>query len=684
MRQIYGIIFLLVIFAGVIIPSVNSAPPPLELPPLNPADLTLKENPAEPGASAMYLYREEYINDKVPGRVFEEYNYRLKVFTEEGRKYANVEVVYIKGFSDVRDVHGRTIHPDGTVIEFKGQVNDKTVIKAGEFKIQIKSFLLPDVTPGSVIEYGFKSQFSDVRASADWHVQDELFTRKAHFAFLPYGGQTTASLLWRSIRLPNVQPVKQSDGSWALDLENIPGLPEENNMLPVEELRSRLEFFYTRTQHTQDAQEYWNRIAKTWNETDDKFIGNRGSIRGIAMQTVGAGDTPEEKLRKLYVRAQQIHNLTYDPEKTTQEEKREKTIENNSVEDVLKHGSAGKYNINRFFVALARAAGFEAQIAWVRARTNSFFHLEMQEASELNESLAYVKAGDKEYYLDPGNIFCPFGMLPWYETSTAVFRPSKEGAVFETVPDSPSSSSLLERRVQLTLDPEGSLSGTMTVRWAGQRAFIRRFEELNDDEVARKKLITDEINGWMPAGAKFELTSLTNWEKNDQPLEAQGRLSLPGMGQMAGKRLLLPIGLYLSTQRQAFDASKRKQDIYFPYLYETMDDMTIQLPAGWQPQGMPTPRTMNPGGGLRYEISAKLEGGAVHVQRKLVVAGMLLPADLYPEIRSFFHSAKINDDQQLVLQPASSAKVDIHGPVTSEMEGRVLVIKTLDTWKRNR
>ncbi len=652
MRRIQRTVFILVVLAGAMIPRADPAPASADMPPLDPADLTLKDNPAEPGAAAMYLYREVFIDDKVAGRVYEEHNSRLKIFTEEGRKYANAEVPYIKGFSDVGEVHGRTIHPDGTVIEFKGDLADRTTFKAGEFKAQVKSFLLPDVTPGSVIEYGFKFHFRGLRGGANWNVQDALFTRRAHFAFVPYGGLTTSSLLWQAIRLPNAKPTKLSDGSWALDLENIPGLPEEENMLPLDELRSRLEFYYAQLQPAQNPQDYWNRVAKAWDEQDEKFIGSRGAIRGAAAETVGNGDSAEEKLRKLYLRAQQIHNLSYDMEKTSQEEKREKSVENSTSEDVLKHGAASNFNINRYFVALCRAAGIDAQVAWVRARANSFFHLEMQDASELNESLVYVKAGGQEYFLDPGNIICPFGLLPWFETSTPVFLPTKDGAVFKTTPQNESSASLLERRADVTLDADGSLSGTLVVRWSGQRAFARRSDELHDDEVGRKKSITDEINGWLPAGGKFELTSLNNWEKNDQPLEAQGKISLPGLGQVTGKRLLVPEGLYLSSLRQLFDTAKRKQDIYFPYPNESLDDIRIQLPAGWQPLGLPAPHKMDPGGGLRYEISAKLDGGAIHVERRMVIGGILFPADLYPEIRNFFHSAKINDDQQIVLQMA--------------------------------
>jgi hypothetical protein len=652
MRQIRLIAVLSAILAAAILPLVRGAHAVPDMPPLDPADLALKDNPAEPGAAAMYLYREEYIDEKVIGRVYEEHLYRLKIFTDAGKKYGDVEIEYVKGYSDVRDIHGRTIHPDGTVIEFKGQVLDKTVRRIGDFREQVKSFSLPDVTPGSVIEYGFKYSINGLPTNEDWDVQGTLFTRHAHFGLQPYEGPTTAALRWRAYRLPNAEPRKQSDGSWTMDVSNIPGLPEEDYMEPRAELTSWLQFFYSRTQFTANPKDYWDRIAKEWAEADEKVIGNHDSIRAVVSQTVSPSDSPEEKLKKLYVRAQQIHNASFDPEKTSQEEKREKPVEIKSVEDVLKRGTAFRVDINRFYVALVRAAGFDAGLAWVRSRTKSFFHEDLEDTSQIDQSLVYVRAGNKEYYLNPGNMFCPFGLLPWYETAITVFRPTKQGGVFGQTPESPSPASTIERRGQLTLDADGSLSGTMVVRFTGERAFVRRAQSWEEDEVGRKKSLSDEIKDWLPSDAKFELTSMNNWDKNDQPLEVQGKITLPSLGQLAGKRLLLPVGLYLSSQRQIFDANTRKQDIYFTFQNETVDDITIQLPAGCQPEAFPPPRNSTPGGGLHFEISAKQEGSAIHIRRKLDIGGMLFSADLYPEIRNFFHSAKTSDDQQFVLQMA--------------------------------
>jgi transglutaminase-like putative cysteine protease len=672
MRRVHRIAIWAAVLAGAILPFARVARAAPDLPPLDPTDLKLKDNPAEPGAAAMYLYREEIVNNKNLEAKFEQDNYRLKIFTEEGKKYATIEVAYVKDVSNVRDIHGRTIHPDGTVIEFDGQVLDKTVVKAGDYKVQVKAFNLPDVTPGSIIEYGYKVQSKFSVLGAGWDVQENLYTRHAHFVFVPYGMTIPFSLRWRGNRLENVAPYKQNDGSWALDIENIPGVAEEDYTLPQGELTSWVRFYYSSNALPSEPKEFWDMVAKGWAASDDIFIGNNDAIRKLGAQTVNASDSAEEKLRKLYARVQQIHNTTYDPAKTPQEEKREKAAEIKTVEDIVKRGFATRTSINRLYVALARAAGFDARLVWVRSRTDSLFVKEITETTQLNRDLVFVNAGGKEYYLDPGNMFCPFGLVPWYESGTAAFRPTKNGAEFVVTPATPSSDSLIERKAQLSLEPEGSLSGTLAVRFTGQRAFVRRAELHEQDETGRKKSLEDEIKGWLPSDAKFELTNIINWDKIEEPLVVQGKITLPNIGQVAGKRLLLPLGLYLSSQRQLFDPATRKQDIYFPYPSETTDEFSIQLPAGWQPSTVPAPLSINPGGGFRFEISTKQVGNEIQIHRHFVIGGMLYSADSYPQIRDFFHSTKSSDDQQLILQAAPSSSRNQDGSGRPDGETAVL------------
>src|SRR5215831_12651169 len=113
-------------------------------------DLAMKDNPANPGSAAMILERQVFTDDEK--RVQTEL-IRIKVFTEAGRSYADVEIPYIVKSSSVEAIRGRTVRPDGTEIPFNGTIFDKTVARYKKFRYEAKAFTLPGVELGSVIEY---------------------------------------------------------------------------------------------------------------------------------------------------------------------------------------------------------------------------------------------------------------------------------------------------------------------------------------------------------------------------------------------------------------------------------------------------------------------------------------------------------------------------------------------------
>jgi len=50
-------------------------------------------------------------------------------------------------------VRARTIKPDGSSVNFEGKVLDKTIVKGRGVKYHAKTFTLPDVQVGGIIEY---------------------------------------------------------------------------------------------------------------------------------------------------------------------------------------------------------------------------------------------------------------------------------------------------------------------------------------------------------------------------------------------------------------------------------------------------------------------------------------------------------------------------------------------------
>src|SRR5690349_17232610 len=88
--------------------------------PVDPADLALKQSKTDPNADAEALFREVYISNDQHGasyaqNIVREY-VRLKIFTARGKEFGNVQLPYF-GKEHIFDVQGRTIHPDGSIVE---------------------------------------------------------------------------------------------------------------------------------------------------------------------------------------------------------------------------------------------------------------------------------------------------------------------------------------------------------------------------------------------------------------------------------------------------------------------------------------------------------------------------------------------------------------------------------------
>jgi hypothetical protein len=76
--------------------------------PIAPEELKMTAESKAPGAPAIYLYQQVDRDDAL----YRETVYaRIKIFTVEGRKYANVELPFVKGFGDIKNIKARTTTP---------------------------------------------------------------------------------------------------------------------------------------------------------------------------------------------------------------------------------------------------------------------------------------------------------------------------------------------------------------------------------------------------------------------------------------------------------------------------------------------------------------------------------------------------------------------------------------------
>ena len=620
--------------------------------PIDPADLAMKDNPKQPGADAMILYRE--VNEDAKNATVNNY-VRIKIFTEAGMKaHSDVELPFDKAQEIVQGVRGRTIRPDGSIVEFDGKTYDKEIVKgSGGLKVLAKTFTMPGVQPGSIIEYRFREQFSD-RAywSINWVVQQDLYTRLARFSIRPDDSSYALPLFSRNYMLPAGQASVQKDhNSYTLEVHDLPGIETEPLMPSAESLEARIEFYY----HNMDdpsqetADQYWKRIGKAWATNCDRFIDKKKVLAEEVSQITAPSDPPEVKLRKIYARTLKIRNLDLEDSKSEKENKQESIKPNNTVEDLLKHGYGHGLEINFLLIGLARAAGFDAADVSVASRNGLVFFPQRMAASDLTAYLAWVRAGGKEYYLDPASRYYPFNVLPWYEAAAQGIKVSKDGSEMITTPSPLPENATMIRHAEVTIDNDMEMNGKLSIDFTGMEAAARRLQNRDEDEAGRKKVFADEIKDWLSVNATFEVTSISNWDDVEKPIHVEGTVKVPAAASGGVHQMLLPMDLFQTTEVGYFQAQKRTNLVVFCYPYQKVDDLLIHAPLGYKPQAVPDPQKIAPGP-LTYEISATTQPDSIEVKRLLEVKGTVYPKESYPGLRNFFSMVKNDDSAPFMLQ----------------------------------
>jgi hypothetical protein len=621
--------------------------------PVSPDELRMTSEPKAPGAPAIILFRQVDRDDRGL-TAHEDVYFRIKIFNEEGRKYADIEIPFFKEQGSIVNIHARTIKPDGTIVNFSGKAFDQSIVKARGVKYMAKTFTLPDVQPGGIIEYYYTTDFSEYSLfDSNWTLNHELFTKSAKFSLKPYEGDFNMRWTWHNLPPGTAQPAAAPNHVVGLDVTNVPAFQTEDYMPPANEMKSRVDFIYSQDTFEKDPAVYWKKVGKRRNEFMEGFVGKRKAMEQAVGEIVGAGDSQEVKLQKIYARVQQLRNTSYEAEKTEQEQKREKQKDPGNVEAVWKKQYGSGDELTWLFLALARAAGFEASGMWVAERQDHFFNPQSMDGRKLDQNVVVVKLNGKDTFFDPGAAFTPFGMLPWSETAVNGLKLDKDGGSWLQTSLPTSAESAIQRKAELKLTDTGDLEGKLTVTFTGLEASHRRVEERLADGPARKKFLEDEVKESIPVACEVELSNQPDWKSSTPPLVAEYTLKVPGWAAGAGRRVLLSLGLFGAPEKHLFDHADRVHPIYFDFPFQRVDDVNIELPLGWQITTVPAPQKMG-GQAIAYTTKAENEKGSLHISRGLSIDILLLEQKYYSSLRTFFQTLRTADEQQVILQPGGT------------------------------
>ncbi len=629
----------------------------LEWKPVDAADLTLKEPRVEKDADAEALFWDVWVMDELAGgyphSVLSHY-IRLKIFTERGRDaHSTVDLPYFSGKIRIADVGGRTIKADGTILELKKDaVFDRTLVKAGGIKVQAKSFAMPGVEPGAIIEYRWREYRDEQLANyVRLPFQREFPVEMVRYhikplqsAYFPYGMRTMP------FHCHSSEFAAEKDGFYVTSLANVPALSEEPHM-PPENMVSAWMLVYYSANHNLKPEQYWKTYGKSQYERYKPWLKVNGEVKSTAESIVNGAASDEERLRRLFAYCRtKIKNLHSE---SVSAEERADASRNKTPADTIKQGAGTGFDIDMAFAALATAAGFDTHVAQLGDRSDMTFNTGFADSYFLRGFDIAVNLQGKWLFFDPASTYIPYGMLSWREEAEdALILDAKEPQFVKT-PLSPPERSRRRRTGQFTLAEDGTLEGSVRLEYTGHEATARRYGIQSDSAEQRMERVREMVKNSMNTAEVSEI-QVENETDPEKPLVYAYHVKVPGYAQRTGKRLFLQMAYFQFNSQPMFSTATRKYPIYFDYPWSEDDSVEIQMPAGFELDHAEAPGSLTFGDAGKYDVQV-----AVTKSKKLLYTrkfslgehGLVqLRAEVYPQVKQVFDRVHEADNHALTLK----------------------------------
>jgi len=637
-----------------------------------PEELSMTSLPGYPGVAAVVLFREQITEDDL--HVVKHYD-RIKIFTDEGKQYANVELSFVATNGDVfeygandktlGDIEGRTIHQDGTVIPFTGKPYLKVIEKERGAKFQAMVFTLPDVEAGSIIEYRYATRYNDTAYEApDWYIQGPLYLKAAHyvwhptvhelvdqkerpinaiswFPILPAGATIVHKTLPRTSSIPAGE-----QQTYELTVKDIPPTIKEEYMPPIASFSYRVLFNFTAYR---SSAEFWKDEGKDWSKGMDSFANPNSELKK-ATEAVTAGVTnDEDKLKKIYAEVMSLENTRFTREHERREDKAQGEGKVKTAADILSHKRGTPTQLAQLFVGMARAAGFKAYLMYVPDRSEELFTPQWLSFQQFDDVIAIVDVDGKSIFFDPGWRYTPYGHLAWEHTFVRGLRQTDGGTDFgETGGDDYKTNRTL-RIADLEMNDKGEITGSVKLTFIGSSGVGWRHTALAGDEESLQRELREYLEGMLPKTLEVKIGKIENLSDYEQPLvvhyEVKGTMGTP-----TGKRLVMPADLFEAGATATFPHEKRELAVYFRYAQYTQDGVRIHFAKGFEVEAVPDTAKLSYSDQEAYSMDVTKDDTSYMTHRNHARNEVLVAPKDYEALRKYYAQFESKDQESVVLK----------------------------------
>ena len=589
------------------------------------------------------------------GRITTTHRRAVRILTREGRREAAGRVIYQTGTGKVKSMRGWMIWPDGGVREYaKDHVVDVEAAPNDVYnEVRAQVVLASDeAVPGAV--FGAESVLEDksVFTQLEWEFQDDLAVAISRISISVPAGWRPNGVVYNHEQVDPV--VAGTSYTWELrDLAPIelePHGPALSSIAPW--LAVSLVPSPGASTGIGKTFASWQEVARWLSDLAEPQTAASAPLAEKARSLAHGAASEFDRIRAIGRYVQEVNYVSIQTGVG-----RGGGYRPHAAADVFakSYGDCkDKANLMRAMLKVIGldsypVAAFSSDRAHVREDWPSpqqFNHaivaVPLTEAVDAAAVGSYPGLG-RLLFFDPTDPHTPMGLVPAEEEGSQVLLVARDRGELLRMPSSGPEANRLERHLDLSLGPDGSLAGRMEELAYGHAATARRRTSQPGPSQDRKRMESRLAK----AGSGAEITSLDSSERADH-LRLALEFRIPRYARsMGGTLLVLNANVLPASSSVHLAAGSRK----YPVVLESeaiVETLRMRLPDGFEVDELPRPAEGTASFGA-HSWSCVVNEGYLICRHSVTVKGATVPAERYEEARSFFAHADNAAERTLVL-----------------------------------
>lgn len=198
----------------------------------------------------------------------------------------------------------------------------------------------------------------------------------------------------------------------------------------------------------------------------------------------------------------------------------------------------------------------------------------------------------------------------------------------------------------------------MRIEYSGHLGFDKK--EYNDDDSPseREETLRSSVKRRI-SNAELSNIQIENVTDPIKPFTYAYHIRVPGYAQRTGKRIFLQPAFFEHGVAPLFSSSERKQAVYFHYPWFEQDEVTVDLPAGYDLDNADAPAPIRSAPITEYTVTI----GVTKDHRQLVYkrqfffgggGNIVFPVASYANVKTLFDMINKADNHTITLKQAAA------------------------------